>query len=265
MSVSKRLRYEVFRRDDFTCRYCGAKAPDVQLRPDHVVPVALGGTDDPSNLVTSCDACNSGKTSTTPDAPVVADVSADALRWSRALAVAAAQMRGELAGRQEIYEQVDEWWAGWTYGGERRLPLPRPGDWRSSVDSFLAAGLPLDVLRWCIDKAMASKARPEQTWRYMCGIAWRKVSELQEAARSIASGPDPGDGDADDEEDSREDRLLRALGLLLAMIDGGRDALRTARDQIEANPDGPPDYSDWYCLAVGVLAANESAPVGSDF
>lgn len=203
MPVSKRLRYEVFRRDNFTCRYCGAKPPEVQLRPDHVVPVALGGTDDPSNLATSCDACNSGKTSTTPDAPIVADVSDDALRWARAMAVAAEQMRSEMAGRQEVYERVNEQWAGWTYGGDQRLPLPRPNDWQSSVDSFLAAGLPLDVLCWCIDKAMTSKAKPEQTWRYMCGIAWRKVSELQEAARGIAAG----DGEADPAQED-DDRAL---------------------------------------------------------
>lgn len=64
MAVSKRLRYEILRRDNHTCRYCGASAPDVPLRVDHVTPVALGGTDEPSNLVTSCEPCNSGKTST---------------------------------------------------------------------------------------------------------------------------------------------------------------------------------------------------------
>lgn len=64
MAVSKRLRYEVLRRDSHTCRYCGASAPDVLLRVDHVTPVALGGTDTPENLVTACDPCNSGKSST---------------------------------------------------------------------------------------------------------------------------------------------------------------------------------------------------------
>ncbi|MFF0777048.1 HNH endonuclease [Streptomyces sp. NPDC003720] len=64
MAVSKRLRYEILRRDNHTCRYCGASAPDVPLRIDHVTPVALGGTDHPSNLVTSCEPCNNGKSST---------------------------------------------------------------------------------------------------------------------------------------------------------------------------------------------------------
>lgn len=64
MAVSKRLRYEILRRDSHTCRYCGASAPDAPLRVDHVTPVALGGTDHPSNLATSCEPCNSGKSST---------------------------------------------------------------------------------------------------------------------------------------------------------------------------------------------------------
>jgi hypothetical protein len=64
MAVSKRLRFEIFRRDSHTCRYCGATAPGTPLRVDHIVPVALGGTDHPSNLVTACEPCNSGKTST---------------------------------------------------------------------------------------------------------------------------------------------------------------------------------------------------------
>ncbi len=76
MAVSKRLRYEILRRDNHTCRYCGAAAPDVPLRVDHVTPVALGGSDKPENLVTSCEPCNSGKSSTIPGivAPVRAGV-----------------------------------------------------------------------------------------------------------------------------------------------------------------------------------------------
>ncbi|MCZ7413118.1 HNH endonuclease [Streptomyces sp. WMMC897] len=64
MAVSKRLRYEILRRDNHACRYCGATAPSVPLRVDHVVPVALGGEDHPNNLVTSCEPCNNGKSST---------------------------------------------------------------------------------------------------------------------------------------------------------------------------------------------------------
>lgn len=59
--ISKKLRFEIFKRDSFTCQYCGAKAPDVILEIDHITPVAKEGTSDILNLITACKACNSGK------------------------------------------------------------------------------------------------------------------------------------------------------------------------------------------------------------
>lgn len=60
-AISKRLRFEVFKRDSFTCQYCGRSAPDVVLHIDHVNPVASGGEADILNLITSCLDCNLGK------------------------------------------------------------------------------------------------------------------------------------------------------------------------------------------------------------
>lgn len=60
-SIPKSVRFEVFKRDSFTCQYCGRKAPDVVLEVDHIDPVANGGQNDILNLVTSCKDCNSGK------------------------------------------------------------------------------------------------------------------------------------------------------------------------------------------------------------
>jgi len=59
--ISKSLRFEVFKRDSFTCQYCGRKAPDVVLEVDHIKPVAEGGENDILNLITSCYECNRGK------------------------------------------------------------------------------------------------------------------------------------------------------------------------------------------------------------
>lgn len=60
-SLSKKIRFEVFKRDHFTCQYCGRMAPDVILEVDHLHPVAEGGDDDILNLITSCRDCNRGK------------------------------------------------------------------------------------------------------------------------------------------------------------------------------------------------------------
>jgi 5-methylcytosine-specific restriction endonuclease McrA len=59
--IGKKLRFEVFKRDGFTCAYCGATPPSVILQVDHIHPVADGGTNDPDNLITSCQPCNIGK------------------------------------------------------------------------------------------------------------------------------------------------------------------------------------------------------------
>lgn len=59
--LSKKLRFEVFKRDAFTCQYCGKKAPDVVLEVDHIKPVSKGGKNELLNLVTACFECNRGK------------------------------------------------------------------------------------------------------------------------------------------------------------------------------------------------------------
>ena len=60
-AIGKKIRFEVFKRDSFTCQYCGACAPQVVLAVDHIDPVSKGGDDDILNLITSCFDCNAGK------------------------------------------------------------------------------------------------------------------------------------------------------------------------------------------------------------
>ena len=60
-AISKRMRFEVFKRDKFTCQYCGRSVPDVILHVDHIKPVAKGGKNNIMNLITSCQDCNLGK------------------------------------------------------------------------------------------------------------------------------------------------------------------------------------------------------------
>lgn len=52
-------RREVFRRDNFTCQYCGKRSHDLTI--DHVIPRHLGGNHTWDNVVTACAACNHRK------------------------------------------------------------------------------------------------------------------------------------------------------------------------------------------------------------
>lgn len=62
--ITKKVRFEVFKRDSFKCQYCGRSSPDVILEVDHIVPVAEGGDNSILNLITSCRDCNRGKSKT---------------------------------------------------------------------------------------------------------------------------------------------------------------------------------------------------------
>lgn len=70
----KRIRKEIFERDDFTCRACGW-LPDLKdwdgvsplsdgtrtLTVDHIIEKALGGPSTKDNFQTLCDKCNTKK------------------------------------------------------------------------------------------------------------------------------------------------------------------------------------------------------------
>jgi hypothetical protein len=187
MAVSKRLRYEIFRRDNHTCRYCGASAPDVSLRIDHVMPVALGGSDAPDNLVTSCDPCNSGKSSMPPDAALVADVADSALHWAAAIKQAAEELRAQAEPKRAYRNTFQQAWNEWTWEHNgKREPHELEDGWKSSINNFREAGLPIEVWPDIIEKAMTNKTvKAENLFRYSCGIAWRMVRELQDRARVI--------------------------------------------------------------------------------
>ncbi|MFB7738311.1 HNH endonuclease [Streptomyces sp. NPDC056112] len=187
MAVTKRLRYEVLRRDNYTCRYCGGTAPDVKLTVDHVVPQALGGSDDPTNLVTACESCNNGKTSVPADAPVVASVSEDALRWATAMKKAAEIAHGDHQARLAYRNVFHEAWSEWSYGPEHaKKPVHLPDGWPDSLDMLREAGLPDWELSEAVRAAMAAKkVTPENTFRYFCGVCWKKVRNLQETAQAM--------------------------------------------------------------------------------
>jgi hypothetical protein len=56
-----KLRFKILQRDNFTCHYCGRKAPDVVLQIDHINPKSNGGSYKMENLTTACFDCNQGK------------------------------------------------------------------------------------------------------------------------------------------------------------------------------------------------------------
>lgn len=195
MAVSRRLRYEVLRRDGHTCRYCGGKAPDVRLTVDHVVPVALGGSDDPSNLVAACSTCNAGKSSSSPDEALVVEVDDVALKYATALRRVIEERAAKYAAEDEHLRWFDGMWICRTSSYYRGLPnpnAPRPVGWDSSVVRFLGFGLTRSFLERAVTSAVGKVGLPRNhLWRYFCGICWREVERIKhEAAEQLhPSGP----------------------------------------------------------------------------
>lgn len=170
--VSQRVRFEVFKRDGFTCQYCGATPPGVLLHIDHMVAVAHGGDNSTDNLVTACEGCNLGK------GAVPLTVVPQSLREKAAeTAEREAQLRGYqeilLAKRQRL---DDEAWRVIDAMFGPREHISR--DWFNSARRFVdklgladvleAAELAVGRVGWDSDGAV---------FRYFCGVCWNKIRE----------------------------------------------------------------------------------------
>lgn len=253
MGVSKRLRFEIFRRDGFACRYCGAMASATEITIDHVIPVALGGSDEPTNLVTSCSDCNAGKSSSGLGGAVVADVAEDALRWAKAQKIAAAQMLQEhnvIADQRRAFE---EHWVRCTHDGQ---PVALPVGWHQQVDKFMAARLPMPVLLECVDKTMAMRSiHADNVFRRMCATAWKRITKIQEETRQLV---DATAHDASTSETShKKDELAWSIFGYLP-IDADDDmqeyAAKARANYEEEDEEPPPSLSDTEWAILGAVA-----------
>lgn len=186
MAVSKRTRFEVLRRDNYTCRYC--RSTEGELTVDHVVPIALGGSDDPSNLVAACRDCNAGKASTGPDESTVAEVDGAALRWAEAMARAAEITDAKAAESRELAAWFETAWTAANWGA------PLPHNWAESVLHFRSLGLTEAAIHDAVLIAAGrSGVSADGRFRYFCGICWARVRELQQIARDLLAASE-GEG-----------------------------------------------------------------------
>lgn len=171
VGISKKTRFEVFKRDGFACQYCGAHPPDVILEPDHIDPVANGGTNHIDNLVTSCFDCNRGK-----GARLLSCVPQSLSEKSKELAEREEQLLGYRAIMQatldrielDMWEVADALIPGSSTEGMRR-------DWLRSIKMFNEK-LPLHIVLDAAEIARASRTYTEKRqFAYFCGVCWNKI------------------------------------------------------------------------------------------
>jgi 5-methylcytosine-specific restriction endonuclease McrA len=135
-AIGARLRFEILRRCNFACYYCGVPASlGVKvLHVDHVIPVDLGGTNDPWNLVAACWDCNSGKTNGAPSEALIELVRRDYCAYVNAtdvLEVKPCMRCGIPVAREHEDEELpdevdcsrcnDTFFLGYDYGRGKRV------------------------------------------------------------------------------------------------------------------------------------------------
>lgn len=182
MPVSKRTRFEVLRRDNNACRYCGQMAPDVKLTIDHVVPVALGGGDDPTNLVTACVDCNAGKTSTAPDQAIVEEVEAKAVEWADAMRRAGEMLAATPEPQRDYVAAFDTAWDTWKdHGGNL---IDRANGWEEAVTDLYRSHLPQELMLKAVDIAMRAY-NVDNEFSYFMGVCRRMLREQHAVAQAL--------------------------------------------------------------------------------
>lgn len=172
MSLSKKIRFDVFKRDSFQCGYCGKTPPGVVLEVDHIHPKSKGGKNDMDNLLTACFDCNRGKRD-----GLLGDVPSTLTNNLKVLKEKQAQMKEyrkfinkikKLADKDiqylsDIYEMYFE---GWVFT-ETFIHV--------SLRTFLK-NLPIHEIEEAMTIAFGKNPHdPEGFIKYFCGVCWRKI------------------------------------------------------------------------------------------
>jgi hypothetical protein len=166
--MSKRVRFEVFKRDGFACQYCGATPPKVILEVDHIDPIANGGADDMDNLVAACFNCNRGKSAVplTSVPQSLEDKAAEVAEREEQLAGYQAILRAKRERLEEDTWSVFRRWRGQTETTHERF---------NSVKRFVEL-LGLDEVFDAVDVAMGAAVwSDKREWLYFCKVCWNKV------------------------------------------------------------------------------------------
>lgn len=168
--ISKRTRFEIFKRDQFTCQYCGDHPPKVILHIDHIVAVANGGASSIDNLVTACDGCNLGKS----DVPL-SSIPQSLADKAALIEEAEEQLRGYHAIIQAKESRLDgEVWQVWEIFEPGAKEMRR--DYFRSIRRFIET-LGVFAVKNSMDAAVNKfYFRPSHsTFKYFCGICWNKI------------------------------------------------------------------------------------------
>jgi CRISPR/Cas system Type II protein with McrA/HNH and RuvC-like nuclease domain len=169
--LKKSLRFNVFKRDSFTCQYCGATPPGAVLEVDHIHPVSQGGKDVIDNLITACFDCNRGKgaglLTTLPDS--LSDRAAIVAEKMEQLRAYEKLLKAKRKQEEKAIDQVEEVFLS-------HFPLHEfTQKFRQSVRTFLQ-DLDVFALIDYMHRACEKRSdRADDAVKYFCGICWNVI------------------------------------------------------------------------------------------
>jgi len=171
--ISKALRFKVFARDGFTCQYCGQRPPTVTLQIDHLRPVAVGGDNAESNLISACSSCNAGKSAkpiaeprTTKELAKRADDLEERLEQLQRYREAEEAIDIEL--REMAWNVINHWHRTCGYEEDTCSRY-----FYASVHSLLKKF----TLTQIHDAIYEAGSWGIHKWKYVCGILWKGKKE----------------------------------------------------------------------------------------
>ena len=175
--ISKKTRFEVFKRDLFQCQYCGKRPPNALLEVDHIMPVAEGGTNRITNLATSCFECNRGKSNrplkTVPEG-------LECTQFYEAEKLQQLSLLNEYLrdAENELDDRVNEAWhriasgMGYEEG---------PKDVYVSVRIWMRKGiLGFDDFAHAADVTVSRCGKYRDDWKYFCGVCHEIIRQKRD-------------------------------------------------------------------------------------
>ena len=224
-AITKKLRFEVFKRDAFTCQYCGRKAPDVLLHVDHIDPVALAGTNDILNLITACFDCNSGKSDRRLSDNTVLDKQREQLEQlqerKEQIEMMFAWQKGLASIKDDVTSQLSDYWSelasGFSLNENGRKGLKRLEKEFSIEEIMEAMRIAADTYILFQDGNPTAES---------VELAWKKVGGICITRRR-------------DVEDPNSSRVYYIRGILRNRLNYYNEllALQLLRQAVEANAD----------------------------
>ena len=179
--ITTRTRFEIFKRDSFTCQYCGQKPPLAILHVDHIVPVSAGGSYENENLLTSCSTCNLGKSDVSLDritSPIAATIAEERERVNQ-VKLYNKHLRAINKARSLDFKEVSDCLI--SAQGKNPNEFVISGKVASSVRTFLKI-LPKEEILESVqisDERIGFEANSYKAFKYFCGVCWNKVKTLE--------------------------------------------------------------------------------------